>query len=496
MKLNKILNTPPLAAIIVLLCVMSHAQAAEPTYDDGVWTVPANDVAAFTNAFKRAVNGDRIVLEGGLYELKDVKTADQYSSLYYEKQSSTLTIAGKDGVSREDVIIRGNGTHRVLAVNKGTVVFTNLTITGGGLTSANNGGALNNATAYDCIISNNIGKAGGAAYGGTFRKCYFANNTSPTTGGAGYNIKTFDCTFSNNTCKGSGGGACFGGTHIRGTFGGNTTTVYGSAPGGAVGSAVCVDCFFDRNYAMNYGGSAASCYLTNCIFTAVTRGSILGSYVSGCKSVYNCTFSNALSDVVLFEASTLDRCTIIDCKTNVTKSNIARNTTFKNCLFLRVSATGGNQACMGYESRYYNCTFANCGVAANTSTIRSGCKAINCVFYGGSPCDLHLNDAPTMTNCVVTSISSGTSFPASCVNCRYAAGTKKNSLLADPANGDCHLRPGSVAQGWGLMTPDYLALIGDLDLDGNPRLTYKGSETALDLGCYMYKPLGLMLFVR
>lgn len=47
-----------------------------------------------------------------------------------------------------------------------------------------------------------------------------------------------------------------------------------------------------------------------------------------------------------------------------------------------------------------------------------------------------------------------------------------------------------------MKTPDYLAKSGDLDLDGNPRLTHKGAEPALDLGCYMYTPLELMLPVR
>ena len=30
-----------------------------------------------------------------------------------------------------------------------------------------------------------------------------------------------------------------------------------------------------------------------------------------------------------------------------------------------------------------------------------------------------------------------------------------------------------------MKTPDYLAKIGDLDLDGNPRLTHRGAEPAL-----------------
>lgn len=311
-----------------------------------------------------------------------------------------------------------------------------------------------------------------------------------------YNGSSYDCFFTNNTCKGAGGGACYGGKHTLSRFVGNTTTVYGSAPGGAVADGVCNDCSFDWNYAMNYGGAVKGGYLTNCTFGVVQRGSILGAYLTECKCAYNCTFSNAVADVPLFESSTLNRCKIINCKTDVSKQNLARGSTFMNCLFLNNKMTGGNQAVMGYNCSYYNCTFVSNRYASSASAIRTGCKAVNCIFAGGYPCDLNLNDVPTLTNCIVTSFNTGTEFPVACANCLYVSAARADHLFADPGAGDCHLRPGSAAKAWGLMTPDYLAKIGDLDLDGNPRLTHKGAEPALDLGCYMYTPLGLMLLVR
>lgn len=108
MKHNKISNT--LAAIAVLFYVMPSAQAAEPTYADGVWTVPANDVVAFTNAFKRAVNGDRIVLEKGVYKFSGITSSDPTTSrLYHDRNGVSITIAG-GGKAAGDVLIDIAGT--------------------------------------------------------------------------------------------------------------------------------------------------------------------------------------------------------------------------------------------------------------------------------------------------------------------------------------------------------------------------------------------------
>ena len=506
MKLNKITNARLLTAIIALLCELPNVQAAEPTYADGVWTVPANDVSAFTNAFKRAVNGDRIVLEKGVYKFSGITSSDPTTSrLYHDRNGVSITIAG-GGKAAGDVLIDIAGTSaeraRLLRVNKGDVSFTNLTVTGAYGVKKANGGALwinGGCKVWDCVFTNNYAESGygGAAYGGVFYKCRFAGNSVGGTGGALQNATSYDCYFTNNVAGGSeGGGAVYGGTHNRAVFECNRTT-YGSGRGGGAASAVCIGCTFRANTSQAYNAQAHNCSgLTNCNFTTVAGSS---AFLYGCKSVYNCVFTNGVcASSIDFQNSVLVRCTIAGNRETCNKGGFFSGCKLINCL-VKNNATVENQSYLASGTTFWNCTVvSNRYQSTSYYTIDGTSKGVNTIFAFNSPFDFNPTLGSALTNCIVTSFKSGTGtdFPSSCPDCLYVPKKNAGRMFADSACGDYHLRPGSAAKGWGLMTPDYLALIGDLDLDGNPRLTYKGSATALDLGCYMYKPLGLLLLVR
>lgn len=305
------------------------------------------DVAALVSALNAAATAGgsdhTILLEPGVYDLSGVNMAP--GSHLKISGISNSKIVGL-GANRGDTILVGGGAtdqRRVLHIAGSNITVTNLTVTGGYASTANDtdfstaalkgcgGGCIANddtATYADCIFSNNYASAtattsatvasgGGGVYRGAAKGCLFHGNSTPGSGGAiSYSRTISGCIFTCNqstasTYKessgfGSGGGAVFLRTGnwnyiTDSSFFCNTNSASG-AIGGAVnakGLGILTRCTFEGNYAISRGGAAfGALKAQDCSFTGnrADQGGAVGTPYSDSDDLLSgCGFTNNLA---------------------------------------------------------------------------------------------------------------------------------------------------------------------------------------------------------
>ena len=387
----------------------------------------------------------------------------------------------------------------------------------------------------NCVFSNNWTNGKGIIepnVATVISNCTFAANGKDSNGD---NTKTYcvkspannypavaliDCVFTNNvnSFKNNGNGGVFdllgaGNQLIRCTIVDNKTC----GQSGVGSESLVKDCVFKDNlnyftddmYAMGAGLrlTGAGNTLLNCVFTN-NVGPMMAALMANGNSVNNTTVSNC---VFVDNRATMGghgagrfhgSATIVDCE--------FRNNTAEN------SGTGAFS--VGSGSRVVNtlvcgsfakdepgaiyldgtCTFENVTVANNTKKtsggiagISKGSKAtlINCVFYenkaNGSRADFWTSSNSDFFNCAAE--GKPNSVSADSADNNFAV---KDFKFVDAANGDYRPAKKSPLIDNG---QDLDWMVGAKDL-GKKNARILGKR--VDIGCYEFMPLGLMLLLR
>ncbi len=237
-----------------LLCLADPASAATVH-------VPT-DQALISRAFNYAGPGDTVLVAPGTYH-----------ELSLSPPEGVLLRGG--GPSPEDVLIDGQGIHRVMVVGGvgPDTVVENLTLRGGEV--SDNGGNLyvlsSQAVFRDCVIENGRAPRGGGAYivgaaAPRFERCIFRSNEADLDGAGllqeGGEALFVDCEFIGNVAQERGGGIRVDAGTIR-LEGCRFESNYGEDTGGGVDFAGRLEldgCHFTSNSAGSYyfisGGGA------------------------------------------------------------------------------------------------------------------------------------------------------------------------------------------------------------------------------------------------
>ncbi len=359
--------------VIALAVCVAMAQAKE-------WTIPSpNDgneaaVVALTNALRQCGTKDVITLSKGVYDLTGVisQSTEDLGASHLLSAAKLITLRGDPEVDREEVILKGDGTARILRLGLSGCWVENITFTNG-YASAEYGGAIGayipnrGLAAYvsNCVFRCNVSKGdGGASTGVTMYNCLAEYNVSTNGGGAlAYGV-AYDTTFRNNCAK--NGGAVSHTEVVRCLFEGNTS---GDDGGAAYYHCAATDCVFKYNIASRYGGACYYCTaMTNNIFIgniADTHGAALGAQKSVVKNCYfesNWVTGSGSQGVILGLSGS--NISVIDC---VFTNNAAGWSTsvgsevavWSNCTFvanhMRNRQSGKIAGASG--GTFYNCTF-------------------------------------------------------------------------------------------------------------------------------------------
>lgn len=226
-------------------------------------------------ASNAAAGTNTITLPAGTYTLTIAGQGEDGGATGDLDITSNLTI---NGAGAATTIVNGNALDRVfhIVASGVTVVFNDLTITGGSPTSSDGGGLLNEGTA-------------------TLNNCVVSANSSPNGDGGGvYN--DFIMTISNSTISGNsapngdGGGVYDNGNQITIT---NTTFSGNSSPNGDGGGmyfngieADISQCTFNGNAASGGDGGGLyangnNLFLTNCTLTGNSADDGAGLFNNG-----------------------------------------------------------------------------------------------------------------------------------------------------------------------------------------------------------------------
>lgn len=387
-------------------------------------------------------------------------------------------------------------------------------------TTSSSGGALSaskNLVVRDCVFRDNYARNFGGAFdfGASFDRCVFTGNEAGVGGGvcrptsSGTRTVLRDCVFLDNHAA-KGGVAYYGADWQRCVFVGN----YASSGNGGVALAtglenVFTDCAFTNNYVL--GNNSYSCFdradaATNCVFFgnyATTDGTGL---IGACGNVVDCTIS-CNTGMPLIVSCALQNCRIVRNFGNRSNSNpLIKSSTLRNC-FLDGNVGGQhNMACLvgTSPSALLNCTVvSNRYWAANYSysVADADTIAVNTIFIGNlnrnslAPADIFASQAPTMTNCIYSSLS-GTLAADKATDCLQAS--TEAIRFEDLAAGDYTPAWKSPARNAGWSDAAYLSALGPFDLAGNPRVFLKDDVGVIDIGCLesQAKSQAMRIFVR
>lgn len=456
------------------------------------------DVVALTNALALAnLNGGAkavVNIEPGVYDLSDT----------YMDANSHVTGSASDaryiglGNGPEDTVLLGAGeagSRRVFNIGSGTL--TNVTVTGGNLTSSNNGGGVTSSSAgvgavLGCIVSNNYakgsnGNGGGGIWGvGTVRGCLIADNKSAIGGGCRSCTRLEDCDFVKNRASGSYGGGESGGNAYNCRFIENVSSYHG----GGKHSGVAVDCFFMGNVCHNggnygTGGGLYSATATNCTFVGNAESNNDGGYGSAAagSKLFGCTITNSTGRISLFNVCTLRDCYIADSgarRSNGTTpfrvfgyaDNKGQICTNVNCVVENISLSNAADR-VAVHSKLVNCTVRNVKCKTN-GPLDKTCTAVNTIISGCTPYDLVADTSSTqLVNCVYQT-ASGDFAEGQLTDCKQARSVRYDATNAVP----CAVRANSPACNAALEEDWILSLVGDVDFAGQPRVKFG----ALDIG--------------
>ena len=465
-----------------------------------------------------------------------------------EGPEDTILLGGGEADGRRVLYTSGS--------NYDWMTISNLTVTGG-WTSGDGGGICGNGTTRyrHLIVSNNYAAGsnqcgGGGCMRGRAEYCLFADNRVVssgsrfggafwTDGGGGQQANfvqgAWHCTFSNNVCHYIGGALSLKGKCIDCTFIGNKANYGGAVNCGAVdwswnsshftNSTEILDCKFIGNSLSAWGhGSAVYCSsssvgvpISNCVFTA--NDTTVGGYGVIYKgNLYDCVVTNNVRIEQIFYNCNLSRCFVADNHStdqgNVidgVSDTLAYACTNSNCIFL--NNIQEKYGCISSRKIVVNCTYVGNVThgGANYGDICRRCRMWNTVLdknyqdKGKDPyywCDVRAHDANgdqplVMTNCVfgradsyTTLDANGYATNAGVANTRKVADMK----FTDAANGDYTPKTSSPLYNAGCQEPWLLALLGETDLAGNPRVFGAG----IDIGAYECQKLkpGAMMIVK
>lgn len=183
----------------------------------------------------------------------------------YEVRDSVFVGNAATGNDGGGIFQQGNVT-----VASNCVFSGNSAVNGGGGAAF---GRAADATArvelYDCIVTNNTAKNGGACSKCTIRGGLVARNGASANGGGLHDSSAFACSILDNTAK--AGGGCHGSDlHDRCVVSGNV--VMGGSGGGGLYASSAYDCVVSNNFANgSFGGGVyndADQVISNCLVYA------------------------------------------------------------------------------------------------------------------------------------------------------------------------------------------------------------------------------------
>ena len=453
------------------------------------------DVNALTNAVACASTlGARyldkmVLLEPGTYRFNGVAMQPAASHLNI---GSDFLIAGK-GASRDDTVLIGDGDGgacRVIKFDGVSGTVSNLTVTGGYMPMAENGGGISSDTMYgrgtvvDCVISNNYaygsnGHGGGGLWGiSEVRRCAITGNTTDRVGGGCMSCSTIEeCTIVDNVA-GTGAGVS-GGTVSRSHIARNRAKY----DGGGLLSSVATECTIVGNDCHNggtygRGGGMANGVATNCVFAGNGDSDNNGGYGSAAWSstLVDCTITNSYCRRSVFDACSLRNCYISCCGASQNSATypfslLGRSdgsTTFTNVNCIVENVTLSNAADrVAVEATFVNCTIRNAKCVDN-GPLAASCKAYNTIIAECEPFDLvGGTSASLLVNCAYVT-ASGDFAEGQLVDCIQTPSMRWDRENAIP----CSITARSRAYNAGLDAAWLLSLAGDVDFAGNPRVAF------------------------
>ena len=372
-------------------------------------------------------------------------------------------------------LFHSSASNCVFAFNKGNsggacndVTLTDCILTNN--TATGDGGACYSCTAQNCrMLNNTASKAGGACSRGTYTGCVFVGNRTYTEGGGGYYYTFTDCVFTNNTAAGDGG-ACLGTGYVarRCEFVGNRSGIKSDGTtqaksGGACSRGTYYDCRFIAN--LNPTQNGGGLYYGNaydCVFIGNTGKSGGGTYLEASGKALRCVFEgNGAND-----------------------GGAAYQGVYENCLFDGNSSSGAGTIAFAISKA----TMRNCTVVNNRGVNAAAGNAssyLNTLFHGNTPYDI--GSSATANATLYGSLKSGVTLTGS-GNIRSSE--PLFNLGRYPSYPDYALLPKSPARDKGSA----YTYADPIDLAGNGRLY----GPAIDIGCYELWPVALptRLFVR
>ncbi len=237
-----------------------------PTPPYASWSTASTDIQS---AINQTTNGDLVLVNPGVYQSSGYTAPD--GTLSAVVVTNPVILQSVNGASA--TFINGSNAMRCIYMQNASAL-TGFTITNGGVSYGNENplgdGIYCQATA--CLVSNCvITHCSGGVYLGTFYNCMFTANN----GGAVDRSTVFNCTISNNT--GNYGGVVAGGI-LNNCLIVSNTAEYGGAINCAPGAPIVLNnCIISNNTAQYGGGvyndpflslsSVTNCILNNCTLT-------------------------------------------------------------------------------------------------------------------------------------------------------------------------------------------------------------------------------------
>ncbi len=330
---------------------------------------------------------------------------------------------------------------------------------------------------YETILSGDLLDNDGPNFTNNADNSYHVVTGSGTNATAVLDGFTITGGNANGSLENRNGGGMYnwegGPTVTNCTFTGNAAQVFGGGMLNRWSSPTLNNCVFRENLSDNHGGGMSNVTstptLTNCTFSgnrAVMAGG-MHNFIGGDPTLTNCTF---IGNTARWYGGGM-------------RNKDWSSPTLTNCTFSRNAVTdlngsGGAMRNVNWSSP----TLTNCTFAANSATYGStlacgsyqqsepsNLELTNCILWDGG--DEIWNEDNSVIRITYSDVQGG--WPGT-------GNINANPLFVDSAIGDYHLLPGSPCINAG--DPGYIALPGETDLDGKPRVI----AGRIDMGVYEF----------
>ncbi len=437
-----------------------------------------------SNGIAKALNaGDVVLVSNGVYVL-EASLAVQRGIILRAMSTNPL-----------DTLVDGNYpnvTNRCLYVNHADALIAGFTFSNGFVAS---GGSSVGVGAY-------VGA-------GTISNCWIVFNASTMAGAQGgglmclgANASAWNCVISNNhTTLGNGAGVLLrDGASLFNSAVVNNYTGGGNGAGGvySYGNATCIisNCLVSGNQSTNTSalGRGGGIYTTNAL---VVDCEISGNYSSGQGG-----------GVYLYYGGMLDRCRVVSNTAYTTAGGayVYRGGLMRNCLVSENRLTAGSSYGGGVCAATYTLgdnpiLIDSCTIASNQArtcaglSLGNGSAGTSNVFV--TNCVVWLNTHPDTgaANDLFNSAPASNVIAYCCLPNDLSApnhdNLTNNPAFVSPETGDFRLASGSPCINAGA---NLAWMEGAADLDGRRRLDYFHRQA--DMGCYEHVPAGALFGVR